>query len=389
MRLKKQRSIIAKINSIYAHLIGYAQSAIYAIKYRKLLKNADKNSYMPSKDEIKAYKKRWSGLGYWVDPIYYKIFSNYVKPDIDFVPEDISHNVVETLLDPPLYRGFYSDKNMFDKVLADIHNACPKTLFRRIGGFYYNANYQNILGVNDNMLNQYLMGYSRIIVKPTIDTSSGIGIHFYELRGGKWVDVQNGELLSLLKLDRELGCDYIVQEAMRQSVFMQQFNPTSVNTLRLFTYRSVKDNQVHVLNAIMRIGRNGSLVDNAHQGGATIGINIETGELNHFMVDQDAKFFTKFNGIDFEKESFVIPAWEQIKEFAKRIGEANIYHRCLNMDIMIDDKGRPRFIEYNLTQMSVWLFQFNNGSCYGKYTDEVIGYCREHKHDVKSEYLLL
>lgn len=389
MRLKKQRNIIAKINSIYAHLIGYSQSAIYAIKYRKLLKIADKNSYKPSKDEIKAYKKRWSGLGYWVDPIYYKFFSNYVEPDIDFVPEDISHNVIETLLDPPQCRGFYSDKNMFDKVLADIHNACPKTLFRRIGGFYYNANYQSLLDANDNILIKHLNGYSRIIVKPTIDTSSGIGIHFYELRGGKWVDVQNGELLSLLKLDRELGCDYIVQEAMRQSVFMQQFNPTSVNTLRLFTYRSVKDNQVHVLNAIMRIGRNGSLVDNAHQGGATIGINIETGELNHFMVDQDAKFFTKFNGIDFEKESFVIPAWEQIKEFAKRIGEANIYHRCLNMDIMIDDKGRPRFIEYNLTQMSVWLFQFNNGSCYGKYTDEVIGYCREHKHDVKSEYLLL
>lgn len=389
MKLKKQRNFIAKLNFFYARLVGYSQSAIYAIKYRKLLKIADKNSYKPSKDEIKAYKKRWSGLGYWVDPIYYKTFSNYVKPDIDFVPEDISHNVIETLLDPPLFRGYYSDKNMFDRVLANIPNASPNTLFRRIGGFYYDANYQSIVDINDDILYQHLDGYRKIIVKPTIDTSSGIGIRFYELLNGEWVDVQSGDPLSLLKLEKELGGDYIVQEAMKQSAFMAQFNPTSVNTLRLFTYRSVKDNQVHVLNAIMRIGRNGSLVDNAHQGGATIGINIETGELNHFMVDQDAKYFTTFNDIDFEKESFVIPEWEQIKEFARRIGEANIYHRCLNMDIMIDEQGNPRFIEYNLTQMSVWLFQFNNGSCYGKFTDEIIAYCREHKQDVKSEYLLL
>lgn len=389
MKLKKQRNVIAKFNYYYAHLIGYCQSAVYAIKYRRLLKIAEKNSYKPSKDEIKAYKKRWSGLGYWVDPIYYKIFSNYVKPDINFIPEDISHNVVETLLDPPLFRGYYSDKNMFDRVLSDIPNACPKTLFRRIGSFYYDDSYRNLTDVDDDMLYHYLEGYCRIIVKPTIDTSSGIGILFYELTGGNWVNVLSGEPLSLFKLEKELGDDYIVQEAMKQSVFMAQFNPTSVNTLRIFTYRSVKNNQVHVLNAIMRIGRNGSLVDNAHQGGATIGINIETGELNHFMVDQDAKYFTRFNGIDFDKESFVIPEWEQIKEFAKRIGEANIYHRCLNMDIMIDEYGHPRFIEYNLTQMSVWLFQFNNGSCYGKYTDEIIEYCREHKQDVKSEYLLL
>lgn len=389
MKLKKQRNFIEKLNFFYARLIGYSQSAVYAIKYRKLLRIADKKSYKPSKIEIKAYRERWSGLGYWVDPIYYKLFSNYVKPDVDFVPEDISHNVIETLLDPPFFRGYYSDKNMFDKVLANIPNACPNTLFRRIGGFYYDANYQTIEETNDDILNQYLDGYRKIIVKPTIDTSSGIGIRFYELLNGKWVDLQSGEPLSLLKLEKELGGDYIVQEAMKQSAFMAQFNPTSVNTLRLFTYRSVKDNQVHVLNAIMRIGRNGSLVDNAHQGGATIGINIETGELNHFMVDQDAKYFTTFNDIDFEKESFVIPEWKRIKDFAKQIGEANIYHRCLNMDIMIDENGHPRFIEYNLTQMSVWLFQFNNGSCYGKFTDEIIEYCREHKQDVKSEYLLL
>lgn len=389
MNLKKQRGAIASINHCYAKLIGLSQSLVYAIKYRKLLKMADKKDYKPTKEEIKAYKKRWSGLGYWVDPVYYRIFSNYVKPDVDFVPEDISHNVIETLLDPPLYRGFFSDKNMFDKVLAALPGVCPKTLFRKIGGFYYDANYQHLSDTNDNLLYSYLENEDRIIVKPTIDTSSGNGIHFFEKREEKWFDVQSNQPLTLSLLNELHGEDFIIQEVMSQSSFMSQFNPSSINTLRLFTYRSVKDNRVHVLNAIMRIGRMGSLVDNAHQGGATIGINIETGELNHFMVDQDAKYFTEHNGIDFAKEKFVIPDWQSIKEFAKKIGEAHVYHRCLNMDIMIDETGNPRLIEYNLTQMSVWLFQFNNSSCYGEFTDEVIEYCRQHKHEVKSEYLLL
>lgn len=107
------------------------------------------------------------------------------------------------------------------------------------------------------------------------------------------------------------------------------------------------------------------------------------------MVDQDAKYFTEHNGIDFAKEKFVIPNWERIKEFAKRIGELNVYHRCLNLDIMIDENNNPRFIEYNLTQMGIWAYEFNTGPCYGEFTDEVIEYCRQHKHEVKSEYLLL
>ncbi len=389
IKFKKQRGWIALVNRLYAHVIGICQGLIYSFKYRKLLRIADKKDYKPSKEELHAYKKRWSGMGYRVDTIYYRLFSNYVTPDVDFVPEDISHNVIEPLLNPPLFRGFCGDKNMFDRIMADIPGICPKTLFRRIGGFYYNASYQSLANVTDNILLTSIQNYDRVIVKPTVDSSSGLGIHFFESVDNLWKDVSNGQLLTLAYLEKELGTDYIIQEVLHQSTFMSRFNPTSVNTLRIFTYRSVKDNRVHVLNAIMRIGGKDALVDNAHQGGAVIGVDINNGKLNHFMVDQMAKRFTVFNGIDFESDTFVIPEWAEVKDLAVRVGEANIYHRCLNMDIMIDAEHRPRLLEYNLTQMSVWLFQLNNGSCYGPFTDEVIAYCREHKKDVKSEYLQL
>lgn len=56
-----------------------------------------------------------------------------------------------------------------------------------------------------------------------------------------------------------------------------------------------------------------------------------------------------------------------------------MYHqRLVALDIMLDDKDEPVLIEYNIRAFGIWAFQFTNGSGFGKYTDEVIEYCREH-----------
>ena len=67
------------------------------------------------------------------------------------------------------------------------------------------------------------------------------------------------------------GQNFILQECFRQSDFTVRFNPSSVNTIRIGTYRDLKG-QIHILRAIMRIGANGSEVDNAHAGGMFCGI---------------------------------------------------------------------------------------------------------------------
>lgn len=48
---------------------------------------------------------------------------------------------------------------------------------------------------------------------------------------------------------------------------------------------------------------------------------------------------------------------------------------------MLDESNEPVLIEYNIRAFSVWLFQFTNGSGFGKYTDEIIEYCIEHKRE--------
>lgn len=382
-----RREIQIFFNKIYGRLFDMALSLVYDRQYRKLYVN---NKVMPveiTKDDIKEYKKKWGKLSSKVNPIYLKLFSRYIGKDYNIIPEDIAHSDVESLLNPPAMRGYFEDKNYFDKILPK--EFLPKVYIRRISGFLYDSNYNSIDQLDNVALYELIRNSSKIVVKVTRDTSSGLGVFFFEKKyNGEWRDCENNNLLTIELLNDLLGKDYNVQECLVQSEFMSKFSATSVNTLRILVYRSVKDNKIHVVNAIMRIGKDGSLRDNAHQGGAIIGISKE-GKLNKFLCDQYGNKFSTFNNINFEKENIYIENWDKIVDFAMKVHECIIPHRCVNLDVMIDSFGNPKLIEFNIRSMGIWAYQFNNSACFAEFTDEVIDYCSSHKKEKRSEYLYM
>ena len=362
-------------------------SFVYDSQYSKLLQRAKDNGYIQSvtREELRAYKARWAPLGRSVNAVYYKLFSAYVGKDLNLIPEDIAHSVVEALLNPPAQRGPFSDKNLFDRIVGP--KMMPRTFLRCMDGVFYDADYHLWRG-DDKGFYALFSSQSRLVVKATVDTSSGLDVLLFERNDSGWCDSTNGEVLTLAYLQNRLGDNFIVQECLMQYAFMAQSCRTAVNTLRLLVYRSVKDDSIHLCNAIMRIGRDGSFLDNAHQGGASIGITAD-GELRKSLVNQYGDRFTIFNGIDYSKQTYQIPQWTKIEEFAKTVAAQIPFHRVLNLDVMIDADGQPRLIEYNIRSMGVWVYQFNNGSCFGSYTDEIIDYCAAHRKEIKSEYLYL
>ena len=371
------------LSLFYDKLVSY----VYSKQYRKTYKaHSFKNDETITATDIRMYKQKWESLSRCIDPVYLKIFSRYIGKDYRITPEDVVHNVIEALLNPIEHRGPYSDKNMYDKLLNQMPDCLPRTYFRRIDGHFYDNNYNNINDTTDKILE--LEQCNGVVAKVTVDTSSGLGVKLFGKTDGILLDKTNGELLSLEYLNETLGRDYIVQEYLSQSTFMSSFNKTSINTLRILVYRSVNDNKVHVLNTILRIGKDGSLMDNAHQGGAVVGVK-PNGELQNYLVDQFGNHFVIFNGIDFSREQFVIPNWDEIVHFATKIGENIMYHRLLNLDVMIDSNNVPKLIEFNIRSMGIWSYQYAIGSCFGEFTDEIIEYCAANKDKIKSEYLLL
>lgn len=363
------RNLKQLVATILRRVFRMRVSYQYGKQYKKLLK---RNGIHAEKLETHDnWMQKWSVLGS-PNPVYYRLFSHYVGEDLNIIPEDICRTVVEPILDPAPYVPYYSDKNIFDKLFRE--GTLAKTILRKMGGVYRDAAYRKV-EADDTTLMALLAesGCTKIVIKPSVDGESGRGVKLFWCEQQQWLEIENNALLNYAYLEKNYGDDFIIQACLEQHEGLAYFNPTSVNTLRLSVYRSVKTDECVVTRAIIRIGSKGALVDNAHAGGGYVGINPD-GSLCHQVLNQYGETFTEFNGIDFTQKH-MIPHWSRIVEFAKYIGKNVPHHRLLALDIMLDKEGNPRLIEFNCKSYSMWLFQFTTGGAFGDYTDEIIAYC--------------
>ena len=149
--------------------------------------------------------------------------------------------------------------------------------------------------------------------------------------------------------------------------------------MRLCLYRSVTSEEPVVTAGVIRIGKNGSFVDNVHSGGMRIGVDVSSGELGKYVVDQYGNKQDTWNGIDFSKSIYFVPNWNDVISFAKNVGTRIHHHRLIALDIALKENGIPILIEYNLSGFSYSPYMVTNQEVFGKYTDEIIDYCRRNK----------
>lgn len=341
--------------------------------YRKVLKLNDIISTNKEKENL--WLQKWGGYKVPISPLQYRVFRKYIGDDINIVPEEVIHLVIEPVLNSKMAAGFYGDKNFFEKILPPSY--LPKTILRKIRGQFYDKDYKRV-DLNESFIEGIIneVETKKLIIKPSVDGESGRGVHLFNYSDTDNCWKSNNKTLTTGYLQEEQGDDIIIQEAIEQHADIAQFNSSSVNTLRLAVYRSIKDDQCHIIGAIMRIGTHGSVVDNAHQGGCFVGIN-KNGKLKHTVCNQYGQMSQRFNGIDFNKD-FYYPEWYSVTSFAKDICRRIVHHRLVALDIVVDITGTPKLIEYNVTPgtFSSWLFQYTTGPLFGDYTDEILEYCK-------------
>ena len=380
LKLKEMKKLVKKI---FKWIIALKYSSRKHKYYHYILKkNGIKNVKSIGEDK---WVNKWSILDKKIDPIYYRIFSSYIGENPNIVPDNICHNIIEPILNPRRFRKFHADKNIFDKLFPK--GILPQTILRKMDGIFFNANYEYI-DLNDNKLSTLLnsIGLNKIIIKPSLDTSSGVGVKvFIKEQNNSWHDIlDSNTILNCYYLKEKFRDNLIIQEYLEQYSEISKYNESSINTIRLTLYKSVKNNESHITSAIMRIGNKGSVVDNAHAGGRYVGIHLD-GTLGKVTLDQWGGKQSKFNDINFENEH-KIPNWNRIIEFSKSLGQYIPQCKLIALDIMVAKDGEPRLIEYNVSAYSSWLFQFSIGAALGEYTDEIIEYCKDRISSI--EYLL-
>ena len=322
---------------------------------------------------IKRYIKKWKPLKLNVNILWYKVYSSVLNiEDDNFIPEDIYYSIVEPHLNNKILSKAYSDKNFYD-MLYD-KNLFPTTIIRNIDGTFYDKEY-NSFNLTDEVLHSYLTHFTKIIIKPAVDSGGGHNVIVLNRNENEFY--VGNEILSVNYLKEKFVRNYIIQDYLVQHDFFSGFNPSSLNTMRVFTYRSVTDYQVHILHTILRVGRPGSNVDNQASGGISINIS-QQGFLNKFAIDKNGNKSFSINGIDLI-DNIKVPFIELIKICAIAIAKKNIHHRLLGLDFTVDSNQNIRLIEINNQNNEINFYQMNSGPLFGQFTDEVIEYCTRNR----------
>lgn len=83
--------------------------------------------------------------------------------------------------------------------------------------------------------------------------------------------------LSIEGLRKQITALYLLQDRIKQHHTLSQLHPSSINTMRIITFN--QGGEIEVFGAVLRMGANGSSVDNWNAGGISISIDINTGRL--------------------------------------------------------------------------------------------------------------
>ena len=144
--------------------------------------------------------------------------------------------------------------------------------------------------------------------------------------------------------------NYIIQERIVQHPELNKLCSTAVNTIRLVTLIAPNE-EIIVVRAGLRIGREGSCVDNCAKGGIFVGIDLNTGKLmkKGIIKPPQGKIVYQHpeNGVVFE--GFEIPFFKEAVEMAKELHSKLYRIHSVGWDIAITPDG-PTFIEGN----SLW-----------------------------------
>lgn len=132
-------------------------------------------------------------------------------------------------------------------------------------------------------LSDLLNETSRIVVKP-LDQYGGRNVQVID------VEPSPEGRQRFLSWVNQLGGCHIVEEYIDQTGRLRQLNPSSVNSVRVVTMRHL-DGRIELLNAYVRSGREGSLVDNLTAGGRAWVVDLRNGE---FREAEDAHGHYRF-----------------------------------------------------------------------------------------------
>lgn len=165
--------------------------------------------------------------------------------------------------------------------------------------------------------------------------------------GGNGISViKASEDKGLNKLYQELKeKDCIIEEIITQSNELAEFNPSSINSLRIVTIKT--KNETKIMNAVFRTGNGEGITDNFHHYGLAALIDVNTGVVISPAVDKNNMKYYFHPSSKKQIIGYQIPNWQGIIKTVKAAAEIIPNVRYIGWDIALNEKNTAVIIEGN------------------------------------------
>lgn len=296
----------------------------------------------------------WERYGYKPAQYWYQMFcAREQKIDPRYIPNDLYLGELVPYFSNAQFRRFGEDKCFHDVWFPEIVR--PQTLVKNIAGVFYNEHMELIS--KQEALDVCLAYPDEFLIKPSIDTGEGRLIEFFS------PETMNKD--QLLKAFNELDCNFIVQAGVKQHPDLARLNASSVNTIRPITF--FFKGQVYLLSTNLRIGGEGSKVDNVGAGGFACAVEAD-GTVRPVAINRKSEEVTHTpSGICIA--DITIPSFDRIVDVAKKAHEKIAHFKLIGWDFSVDEEGNPVLIEFNTCPGTN---QMTFGPMFGDLTEAVL-----------------
>lgn len=327
----------------------------------------------------KEYKKNideyWGRFGVKVSGEWHRFYYALTgKEDPRFVDNGVYYSSIIYKLNRFDLNNAYDDKNSYQFLFGD-RIKMPRTLLRNMNGHLCDESYDDI---TLSQAKKILYNTQKCIIKPTLDSSSG---------GGKGIVVlkNNGDKKYEEAVNKVLKRkDIIVQSFIKQNGIYAKFNPSSVNTVRVFSF--LWNNEVHILTNYFRVGNDRKDFVECHT--------------YIFNIENDGTLTTTINDHDFKRkivtnhkykvltDEIKLPGIDAMVDIVKREHRRLKYFALIGWDFAFDIDDNPVLLEINTHWPAIDHIQMLNGPAFGELTDEVMKYVFSDKNDLKNSVYL-
>lgn len=269
------------------------------------------------------------------------------------VPEEFFPLYIEPQLNNDNSVTFLENKSLYNKWFD--HGIFPKDYLHKIDNCYYNSNFELIQDIEKFVENNIKEVDLPLIIKPNKDSYGGANIYSVHSKS---------DILQILLKHSNL----VVQEKIKQSELINQFNRDTINSIRVCLYKDC-NGIFHVINTSLRMGVDGSL-DNVSAGGISCNIKL-LGVMNEYAVSkQGTKYFSHPNsGIVFKDCKF--PLYSELLNTSLNIANNILGARLVSLDMALDSSNQWRCIEINLRGQTIRFAQYAGEPFFGEFTDEI------------------